>query len=757
MLDVVFYHSTQDLVDVEFDSVKPLVVCPSPLVADGLRRLLPAGLEIITVSKWVSDHLKQKNQKKSNKAELMLRLSSVWRHYFPHEDSEIFFRSFEMFTELRSFTLNLDLLSEFLSEVDEKINKSILVFWAFTENEKIIDEHKSYQLMGDLFVRRPLWVIGFKHLSGIQIDMLKEIGEKTKVAVFFPGDVYQETLSTDWIRWIVPEAQVTSENAEKNVQVVYFPKNKLNSVLNTLKSIEKNFDVTLASQQVGFQQRQEVAFARQFFKSPEDLFFTKREKFFELLSELIRFESRPLNEVLNLITEQKEASLKAQDFITYKILTLSEEALALYGEFQQSVDLFSLKVLKQIIELNSPRVSLATLTEEYDSRIYDINELPYRDEERALYVIASSNYGSLKSGESHYSEKMMESLRSVAPLKRAGLEFSYRKSELRQALSRSGSLLLMEEGLELIDLAWREILKGFKLEVLKSETAYALKAKKDYLASRIQKGPYPASHYSASRLQSFVDCPRKYYFNYIEKLDHRPDERMKLGADEMGTLEHAIIRQYFSAISFRETFQFDKLQGIVEETLKDFLLKNKIVLSDKLKLTTFYELLHFSQNGITYLIEFSQKNAALKIDFEIELEKNEWNLTGSIDCIVSLKDSNVAIFDFKRSSAAIGSKKETMAFEKLQIWTYLLYVIRHRQLKIHTWGYLNLSEIDESQVYSEVQSPVISEELIEQFFQLILQIMDGIQSEDDFFPKPRAPKVCNFCEVQLFCSKEACL
>lgn len=756
MLDVVFYHTTQDLAAVELDSVKPLVVCPSPLVADGLRKLMPSGLEIITISKWVSDFLKSKNQKKSNKAELMLRLSSVWRHYFPEEEAEIFFRSFELFTELRSFTLNLDLLSDFLKELDDKIAKSVLIFWAFLENEKIIDEHKSYQLCAEMKLAKPLWLIGFKHLSGIQIDMLKEIGESTEVGVFFPKDVYDETLSSDWIRWIVPEAVTVPDSQNKKIDVVYFPKNKLNIVLKTLHEKRSKFDITLASQQIDFHHRQEVALPGQFFKSPQDLFQSRREKYFESLSDALRFKSISLTELLNQITDGKREVLKQQDFISYKILILMEEALSLYGEFQQSLDLFSVKVLKQIIELNSPRVSLATIVTEFNSGIFDINELPYRDTVNPLVVIASSSYGSLKSSDSKYSEKMIETLRPIAPLKRAGLEFLYRKHEIRQSLAQPNSLLLMEEGLEQVDLAWREILKDFSIQIVNSESQYNLKIKKDYLAARMTPGPYTAKHFSASRLQAYLDCPRRYYFSFIEKLDHRPDERMKLGADEMGTLEHAIISKYFGDYGFLNELNQKGLEAICEKTLLEFLSKNKIGLSEKLRLTTFFELMHFSQNGIEFLLSFCKSEGATSIEFEKELQSNEWSLSGSIDCIVSLPEGKIAVFDFKRSQTAIGSKKETLAFDKLQIWTYLLYMIRHEKKSIHTWGYLNLSETDESQLYNEIISPVINDQIIDEFASLIEKTKGSLIEEVHFAPKPRLPKVCKFCEVQLFCQKEVC-
>lgn len=755
MLDVVFYHTTQDLAHAEFDSHKPLIICPSPLVADGLRRLMPPGLEIITISKWVSDFLKLKNKKKANKAELMLRLSSVWRHYFPESDIQIFLRSFELFTDLRSFSLNLDLLSEFLKETDPQITKSVLIFWAFVNSEDIVDEHRSYQIMGEIEIVRPVWMIGFKHLSGIQIDMLKELGERTSVNVFFPKDVYLETLSTDWIRWIVPEFKIDAETEKKKTRIIYYPKNKLNLVLDDIKQRQKNFDIMPACQQLDFNSRQEVISSGQFFKSPEDLFSAKRDVIFEALLEIVKKTVVHLEEFKGKIAERKKTTLQNQDYISYKIHSLIEEALVFYGEFQSFVDSFSLKILKLIIELNSPRVSLAALSSSTATRFFELNELPYRMSPDPLMIVASSNYGSLKAGEGNYSEKMIEALRSIAPIKRGGLDFSMLKNDLRIALANPGSTLMMEEGLELTDLSWREVLKDFEIEVLNPGTEFKLKAKKDYLSEQMKPGPFPVASFSASRVQTFMDCPRKYYFSYVEKLDHRPEERLELGSDELGTLEHVIIQKYFQQTDLLTGYSSDVHKQIVRAELDAFVSKNKMKLNEKTRQATFFEIFNYSQAGIEFLITYCQENNASNIRFEVELEKNEWNLSGSIDCLVELSGDRIGLFDFKRSYAAIGSKNDTLRLEKIQIWVYLLYLIKHKKLSVQTWGYLNLSDTDKSLVLNEAKEQILTADSINLFESFLLEKENHVKSEISFLAVPRNVDVCKFCEVKLFCSKGA--
>ncbi|MDD4973379.1 MAG: PD-(D/E)XK nuclease family protein [Bacteriovorax sp.] len=759
MLEVIFYQSTEDLVAADLSIESPLIICPSPIVADGLRRLMPDNLEIITISKWVTDYLKSKNLKRSNKAELMLRLSSVWRHYFPKEEAHLFFKSFEMFTDLRSFSLNLELLSEFLKELDEVTTKSILLFWTFLQNEQIIDEHLSYQVVSELEIERPIWIMGFKHLSGIQIDMLKVISEKTDVNVFFPKDVYTESLNTDWIRWLVPEEKIEITNEVKKLKVIHFPKNKLNIVLDSIQKMIPSFDLALASSNLTLNARQEVSLENLFFKSPEDLFKVRREELLEALSEELLVGPMSLEDFSKKIEERKIKALESEDFIYYKVLLLLAESLELYGEFQTSVDTFTLKILKMILELNSPRVSLATITSNPSTRLLELNELPYKDSEHPLVMVATSNYGTLKSQEGKYSEKMIEALRVIAPIKRSGLDFSYLKSELIQTLSDNKNILLMEEGLDVIDLSWREILKGFELEVINPNANYQLKIKKDHLFSLIKPGPYVPKNISASRLQIFMDCPRKYYFSYIEKIDHRPIERLKIAADEMGTIEHEIIEKYFIGRKIDSSLIFEPIihEEFCRLALEEFISSHKIILNEKTKLTTFYELLHFSQNGIEFLVNFCHKNQALGIEFESSLGENPWGLVGSIDCLVYLADNKIALFDFKRSGAAIGSKRDTLAFDKIQIWAYLIVMQRFQEKSIHTWGYLNLSEIEASQIYNEAEARVLDEAKMDDFQICLEKVIEEMKREVHFQATPRTNKVCDFCEVQLFCSKGSCL
>ena len=117
----------------------------------------------------------------------------------------------------------------------------------------------------------------------------------------------------------------------------------------------------------------------------------------------------------------------------------------------------------------------------------------------------------------------------------------------------------------------------------------------------------------------------------------------------------------------------------------------------------------------------------------------------------------MALFDFKRSGSAIGSKRDTMAFDKIQIWAYLIVIQRFQEKEIQAWGYLNLSEIEASQIYYEEEAAILNLSKMDDFQIKLEEVIEQMKAEVHFQALPRINKVCDFCEVQLFCSKGSCV
>lgn len=757
MLEVVFYQNNQDLLQKLQEEIPPLVICPSPQVADNLRSLAPE-LNVITISKWTSDHLKKLGLTRSRKSELMIKLAAVWRVYFPTEPTAVFLEAFELFTELRSYTLDMGLLNEFLQELDEEIRKSIMVFWAYLVQENIIDEHLSYNKVTESRHHMSMCFVGFKHMSGVQIDMLKTLSETQDIEVLFPYPVYTDSLPNDWVRWLSADEikKIKREGPISEVKVALIPKGKANIVLNKFFETNPGFDLVMAGTQVGLVSYQEAQKEKSFFKTTEDLFAVELELLtHELRKKLKELKTITVEEITGYLEDIKLASIVNGEYRKLKMIELMEVAVVDYSEFQKTLDGFAIDIFEVIVRLNSPRVSFLSLEEHNVRAFLDMNGLNFRDEEREIVLLATESMGGFRANERILSEAMTKALRVIGPIKRAGLDFLFHKYELLSILADSKNVLLIEEQVMETDLSWREVLKHFEVLDFDLGVKYSIKKIQEYLTPKMKTGPFAQSYFSASRLQSYIDCPRKYYFNYIEKIDNRPEERSTLGPDELGNLEHKIIETYFNENGFKvgDAINLNHHKKACVRVFNEYITASRLILNETEKARAYNEIMHYTWNGIVFILDLMGSKSATGIRFEIPLGTNPWTLKGSIDCLIELSDKKAIVIDFKRSSSATGTKAETLEFKKIQLWVYLL-TLKHQGYDIDSFGYLNLSDLSDDKLFFDTTDAAnLIGSSMEFAKDVIEKTISNIQTNVNFKPNPREAKVCNYCPVNLFCLK----
>jgi hypothetical protein len=755
---MIFYQSNHDLIEKLTNGAPPLVVCPSPVIADGLRTLIPE-LNIITISKWTTDHLKTLGLKRSKKSELIIKFGAVWRHYYPTESFNIFYQAFELFTELRSYTLSLDLLSEFFKELDEVVVKSIFIFWAYMDQENIIDEHLGYKKVTESADHKSLSIVGFKHISGVQIDMLKTIGENWNVQVYCPVQVFQESLSNDWMKWIHPDELKKEIKVEpkKTVNLFHILEGKTNLFINEFYKRYPDYDLILAGSNISLHHFQESYESESFFRATEDIFSTESESLIKKIKDMLSAKNGgqcDVGELESFLNEEKSKMITLGNYRQYKMIDLTALALGEYKIFQAKIDLFTVDILEMVINLNSPRVSLVSLIENANRHYYEAGDLGLGAGQRKAAVLATKSIGTFKTSDHSLSEAMINALKTIGPIKRKGLDFSFQKLEMRKTLSEKNNYLLIDESLLEEDLAWREILKPFNISEQKLEIDFSMKKVKDFITPRLKTGPFVQNYYSASRLQTFIDCPQKFYFSYIEKIDHEPDERCSVSPQELGSLEHEVIATYFSKVaSFKNPFDLKLHQQICEKAVDDFIRKGKLVLNESEKSKSLNEIMHYSLNGITFLIDLLIDKNGKNIKFEVPLPANKWSIKGFIDCLIELESGKHILLDFKRSEAAAGTKKETLELKKIQLWVYLL-VLSEAGLSFDFFGYLNLSATEEGRVLFEgEQAEALVTDSLSEAQKVIEEVIDDLKLRVLFPPRPRNTKVCEFCPVYLTCSK----
>lgn len=747
MLEVVYYQSNEDLFD-NIDISTSLIIAPSPLIADNLRSVVPEA-NVVTISKWVSDQLSKTKKQRIRKSELMLRLSAVWKHYFPEGKAQTFREHFELFTELRAFTLNLELLAEFFKELEAETVRSMLIFWAFVDQESLIDEHKSYFEASLVEQDRHLVLIGFKHLSGVQIDMLKKISELVNVQVSFPRAVLNDVQTYDWVNWLdsnPPEVLPPLRNIP--LRTIILPKGKTNKVVQEhLK--DENKEVVFATKTAEFLNMQEVYKGQSFFKTSEDLFYSARKKLFSKL-ETIKFNHEELRTKLDEFAIEAK---KVGDYRLLKCIQLLSGRLSIYAEVSDTFDGYSFDILEEIVALDSPRSSFVALEKNHRNQISDVNGLSFKTIIN-LCLIVTEGLGSLKSGEKILSDSMAKALRSIGPIKRSGLDYLFVKNDIVHALTQSNSSLLIEDSFLHSDLVWRDILKHFNLQFNESLYESTQHIAKDHFSHKMRKGPFPFNHYSASSLQAYIDCPRKFYYSFIDSLDHRPELSMSMGADELGKIEHAVIEKYFLENSvLEEEINLVSHYTICDNLFSTRLLEGNYNLSASDKAKYFNEVMHFSLNGLMFLKDFCVENKASSIKFEVPFKVEELKIKGSIDCLIELSNGAQALFDFKRSSAAVGSKNDFLTFRKIQLWVYLI-ALNFAKKNIAAFGYINLSDLNDQNVFFQNSKATdLMNAQLEIAKEKISHTITEMQTCLTYSANPIDEKACRYCAIHLYCHK----
>ena len=181
------------------------------------------------------------------------------------------------------------------------------------------------------------------------------------------------------------------------------------------------------------------------------------------------------------------------------------------------------------------------------------------------------------------------------------------------------------------------------------------------------------------------------------------------------------------------------------ETLRGHCEEKRIKLNHVEYFSLLFELIDYTQRGILKIYQLMKDKPQSKIHFEYSLPPNEWNLKGSIDCLLVGLDG-ASILDFKRSSAATGTKAEWFEFQKVQLWIYALVMKKH--LIIKEMMAINLSE--------DGRDLIIDNEVdlnLEKFESFLNIKLNEIKSEEHFIAKPRSEKICHFCIVNELCSK----
>ena len=774
MLKLILLEKAIDLYPLEFlinPDLPTTLVLPNPLLADNLReRFLDKDVDLITISRFVQNELEEK---KEDKAHLIFDLLKCYKKNFPQPSFEKFLHSFNHFTDLRSFTLEFSLIEEVLPHFDVEVAKALSLFWKEVDDNSLLDEHSSYHKLAEkfkdpvkTFPEKNIIFYGFNHLSNLQVEMVQALSKHYHIYVPFLKRVYLKCHSSDWIKWIDTTfdfREVLEDSGPAKGKVAFYPENKMAQFLSAcpIYPKDKKVDFYILSKNLDFNQVSEIPMKDLNFKVKNDLFSQKLELFFSELEGVdvhAKIEAR--------FKEESKRSFDKLDFRLLKIITLIRENLKYFGK---KIERFELKALEYVVSLELPRTyTTALFSQEPKGEIRGRGSLLSYESQNLNIILVPSGDHAISVGSSKYPKKVEECLLAIGPVQNPYLEFLNTQEILREIFQDESAILIAEYGSEKDNEAVEQIISKIKInQKLEVEFGKGYLEAFDQLEKHIAKEQKVQNTISASKLQTYLDCPRKYYFTYIDRF-RNPPTRETFSPFQLGNIEHAIIGKYLEK---NPTFMPEIFQNTVKEEFEKYILEYKMEPTALEKESALIEIRDYAFHGITELLKLKNIFTNCEFGFEKDLIPNlEMPVNGRLDVILTC-DEGYAVLDFKRSNNSIGNKKQLLDFKKIQPWFYLNHYPMPDRICLFV-GYLVLSNPKDSLILCNEKS--IQEKLKLGYFQGSLSSMDDekipdiskrftdyekqkfsqMNSEKDFLPIPSDSKICLYCMVNQVCPRE---
>ncbi len=783
---VYFSRKSQFLDELKTLAGDKMIITPSPAKADGVRSMLEEAsqTDVVTISKFTSDLIKKLWGEKhelplKRKAELMLVFGFLKNRYLPQLGYEQFTQAYNLFSDLRSFTLDQDALSSIMEEQSPDIQQAVSMLWTLMEATGFFDEHGAYQAITEelrsteekLELKKTFVFWGFQHLNGQQLDLLKALSIRYEVFIPFPAALKNHLKKSDWISWLkdskiqekdlselkkLPRAnwvKVNSREISKTLQAMIKPGDQV--ILGVSKLTPSHLEM-VPSQDVSYKIAHQVLDSELMLLGDE-------------LKEIVE-DLETLEQLEDYLDKKATALKKTYEFKKLKAVNLYLEAIQSIQDMTDEViklDHFFLKLLRSVVGLNQPRTSFVTAGPESKSiDLKDMSSLEDIDRKRRVIICIDDRFDEIQGLGQNYTETIQKALSTLGPTKRSELELLFKKWEFDDVLSSADVTVLMSESTRKHSLIWQRIFTGVDLSEVQNQTSKMEEKLIDPISLHHELG-YSGS-FSASKLQSFLDCPRKFYFSYVNKLF--PDLKLKndLDALAVGSIAHKIIEVFI-----KEKYSMDQLEGLTKKIMSDHLKQELVVLSQEKSLKHELVFNHRSFNGLNFLKKIEDTLGG-GIEWQMEKEfslEMPYLMKGKIDCL-GIYQKTIFLLDFKSTSSSASTNKEVEGLESLQLWAYAQAaskILQDVPYSSIVMGYISLDNPEESNLLFSDQdlfdkfklakfskTYVFKTEFPELFKaaeEKMKHVVSAIQTETSFAASPRELDVCRYCELAKTCLK----
>lgn len=779
MMQIIYFsQKEQFLTEMETHVGENVYVAPSPAKADGLRTRLSAknSPDVITIAKFTStlvEHLWTNGERPEvkRKSELLLIFGILKNKYLPTLGYEQFTQAYNLFSDLRSFTLNEDALTTVLDEQPEEIKHAVQLFWKLLEVTGYLDEHGAYQQIGERLrssdeneaLQKTYVFWGFQHLNGQQVDLLKALAIRYNVVIPFPLALKEKLKKSDWLSWLKD-----SKTSELDLPVIphnpiasWIPINSREIALH-LKDFLKPLDqIILGVSKLSPLHIDIIPSKELSFKIPHQLVGAELK---EVARDIKKISGTTIELKLWFIDQLKKApSLK--HFRAYQLYLEALSSISDLTDEAIVVDNFFLKLLSEVVNLNQPRTSYVPVSSESMSMdLKDMSSLEDIDRKRRVILCVDERFDDIQGLGQNYTESIQKALAALGPLKRNELELQFKHWEFKDLFSQADVSVFMGEGTLKHSLIWKRLFADIELKKTEKIRPLSDRILKDHLRTQDKKGF--GGSFSASKLQTFIDCPRKFYFSYVDKVF--PNIILEKDFDPMtsGTIIHEIIEKFF-----KENLEVHDLKSLTTRVMQIYIKEKKLDLSYEVYLQRELIFNHRALNGIQFIRELAGK-AGEKIQWKIEEEfslSGDFKMNGRIDCL-GLGEKYLFLLDFKSTEFSASSNADVVDYEAVQLWAYAHAsqgMIKDFENKTIVLGYVVLDDPSKSNLLTEDEDfvklvkPICkTHKFKDSFAQKIKEAQAkltsltlAIASETVYQARPRKANTCDFCELNKVCVK----
>ena len=232
---------------------------------------------------------------------------------------------------------------------------------------------------------------------------------------------------------------------------------------------------------------------------------------------------------------------------------------------------------------------------------------------------------------------------------------------------------------------------------------------------------------SASAMKTYEQCPRKYYFNYIERVPRKHWDHFDLGNICHKSLE--IFHQECMGDRKKDKRTLSQVMGYsFSVARKDFPNMSDIMLQDaKNMLTQYLQLM--KNNGIPIV-----KGVETSFNFNI---KEDVLIRGFVDRVDLMDDGRYKIVDYKTT-------KNEKYLDEFQLLIYGLWLRKnHPDIKSFKGAYILLRHCSKMKEYE------FNMEDVDKIEKKIISYADAIRKEDTWMPIPTG--LCNWCDFKNIC------